>query len=642
MAPPQGQMRPGRQLAVLGFIFVVLYLLVFFSGGAKGSFQDRLEPRLGLDLIGGTRVTLEATNSIGGKAPTAENLEEARQIIESRVNAFGVAEAEVVTEGNRNIVISLPGENRNLDNVGNAAELRFRKVLKGADGSGTAAVPPPATAAPPGSVTPSGGATPSAGATPTPSGSGAPKVTSSPSGGQGGMAPAPSATPTPSASASPSASAAPSASASAEPVSASIEEQRKAVEQKVGAPAWQAASGLQAPADLSADPSLADKLKPFSTLSPQEVAVLSAQMQFNVPTIGCKQLDERPPASISDPKQQVVSCEDGASKYLLDQAKVQGTDVSDADAVLDQTNAWVVSLDFKGDGQGKWTGLTREAFTNEGQACDATALGQDGKCRVAVVLDNKIVSSPEIQGVLTGNSQITGSFTQKDASALAGQLRYGALPVTFKQQEAQNVTATLGASHLRAGLLAAGIGMLLVIIYSFFYYRLLGSVIFLSLILSALLVFGALVVLGRQIGFTLTLAGIAGMIVSLGVAADSFVIYFERLKDEIREGRSPRSAVPRAWIRARRTIISANAITLLSAVVLYVVSVGTVKGFAFALGLATVLDLVVVFLFRHPIMTMFARTRAFLSPRVSGLGRALPARNQPTQTQPRNPRAKEA
>ncbi|MET8307967.1 protein translocase subunit SecD [Micromonospora sp. NPDC005173] len=638
MAPPQGQMRPGRQLAVLGFIFVVLYLLVFFAGGASGSFKDRLEPRLGLDLIGGTRMTLEATNSVDGKPPTAENLEEARQIIESRVNAFGVAEAEVVTEGNRNIVISLPGENRDLTDVGSAAELRFRKVLKAADGSGTAAVPPPAaTPVPSGSASPA----PSGSALPTPSGSAAPQVTTSPSGGQGGMAPAPSAsaTPSPATSASPSA-AAPSPSASEEPVPASIEEQRKAVEQKVGAASWQAANGLQAPADLTADPSLADKLKPFGTLSPQEVAVLPAQMQFNVPTIGCAQLDKRPPASISDPKQQVVSCEDGASKYLLDQGKVLGTDVSDADAVLDQASSWVVSLDFTGDGQGKWTALTREAFNNEGQACDATALGQDGKCRVAVVLDNEIVSSPEIQGVLTGNSQITGNFTQKDASTLAGQLRFGALPVTFEQQERQNVTATLGASHLRAGLLAAGIGMLLVIIYAFFYYRLLGSVIFLSLILSALLVFGALVVLGRQIGFTLTLAGIAGMIVSLGVAADSFVIYFERLKDEIREGRSPRSAVPRAWIRARKTIISANAITLLSAVVLYVVSVGTVKGFAFALGLATVLDLVVVFLFRHPIMTMFARTRAFLSPRVSGLGRALPARSQ--QTQPRNPRAKEA
>ncbi|MFG2168090.1 protein translocase subunit SecD [Micromonospora chersina] len=640
MAPPQGQMRPGRQLAVLGFIFVVLYLLVFFSGGASGGWKDRLEPRLGLDLIGGTRVTLEATNSVDGKPPTAANLEEARQIIENRVNAYGVAEAEVVTEGNRNIVISLPGENRDLTDVGSAAELRFRKVLKATDGSGAAAAPAPtasATPAPSGSATPA----PSGSATPQPSGSAAPKATASPSaGGQGGMAPTPSASaaaPTPSA--TPSA-AAPSPSASAEPVPQSIEQQRKAVEQKVGAAAWAAASGLQAPADLTADPSLADKLKPFGTLSPQEIAVLPVGMQFNVPTITCAQLDKRPAASIKDENQQAVACESGA-KYLLDKAKVLGTDVDDANAVLDQTSSWVVSLNFTGKGQEKWTALTREAFNNEGQACDQTALGQDGKCRVAVVLDNEIVSSPEIQGVLTGDSQITGSFDNKSANELASQLRYGALPVTFNQAESQNVTATLGDSQLRAGLLAAGIGMLLVIIYSFFYYRLLGSVIFLSLVLSALLVFGALVVLGRSIGFTLTLAGIAGMIVSLGVAADSFVIYFERLKDEIREGRSPRSAVPRAWIRARRTIISANAITLMSAVVLYIVSVGTVKGFAFALGLATVLDLVVVFLFRHPIMTMFARTRAFLSPRVSGLGRALPARSAEPGAA-RNPRVKEA
>ncbi|SCL24916.1 preprotein translocase subunit SecD [Micromonospora rhizosphaerae] len=623
-------MRPGRQLAVLGVIFVVLYLLVFFSGGASGGWKDRLEPRLGLDLIGGTRLTLEATNSVDGKPPTAANLEEARQIIENRVNAYGVAEAEVVTEGNRNIVISLPGENRDLTDVGTAAELRFRKVLKATDGSGAAAAPAPTTG-----VTPA----PSGTATPAPSGSAAPKASASPSaGGQGGMAPTPSASaaaPTPTA--SPSAA---SPTASPAPVPQSVEQQRKAVEQKVGPAAWAAASGLKAPADLTADPSLAEKLKPFGTLSPQEIAVLSPEMQFNVPSVTCAQLDKRPPASIKDEKQPAVACEAGA-KYLLDVAKVVGTDVDDANAVLDQTSSWVVSLKFTGKGQERWTNLTREAFNNEGQACDQTALGQDGKCRVAVVLDNLIVSSPEIQGVLTGDSQITGNFDNKTANALASQLRYGALPVTFVPQEQQNVTATLGDSHLRAGLLAAGIGMLLVIIYSFFYYRLLGSVIFLSLVLSALLVFGALVVLGRSIGFTLTLAGIAGMIVSLGVAADSFVIYFERLKDEIREGRSPRSAVPRAWVRARRTIISANAITLMSAVVLYIVSVGAVKGFAFALGLATVLDLVVVFLFRHPIMTMFARTRAFLSPRVSGLGRALPARSA-EQATARTPRVKEA
>lgn len=603
-------MRPGRQLAVLGLIFAVLYLLVFFAG-ASGGVKDRLEPRLGLDLIGGTRMTLEATTE-DGKAPPPESLEEARQIIEARVNGLGVSEAEVVTEGNRNIVISLPGQNRNLDEVGDAAELRFRKVLKSADGGGANTAPAATpTAAPSGSPAASPSGSPAATAPASPAAGAA-----SPSaGGQGGGAPAP----TPSDSAAPSASASPDA-----PVDTDLAQQRAAVERKVGADAWAAATALQGPADFSQDPALAEKLKPFAELTPQEIRVLPAEVQFNIPSITCEKLDKRPPGAIKDPKQKVVACEDGQLKYLLDVAKVLGTDVDDASGVMDgQTSQWVVSLDFTGDGQKNWTNLTREAFNNEGQACDSTALGQDQKCRVAVVLDNTVISSPEIQGVLTGDSQITGDFNNRTANELASQLRYGALPLTFTPQEAQNITATLGTEYLRAGLLAAGIGMLLVIIYAFFYYRLLGSVIFLSLILSGLLVFGALIVLGRQIGFTLTLAGIAGFIVSLGVAADSFVIYFERLKDEIREGRSPRSAVPRAWVRARRTIISANAISILAAVVLYIVSVGTVQGFAFALGLATILDLVVVFLFRHPIMAMFARTPAFLSPRVSGLGRAV-------------------
>lgn len=634
-------MHPGRQLAVLGFIFVVLYLLVFFAG-ASGGWQERLHPKLGLDLIGGTRVTLKAS-TLNGQPPTSQNLEEARRIIEDRVNARGVSEAEVVTEGNQNIVVSVPGQNRNLDDIGNAAELRFRKVLKVTDGSGAAAAPAPSASAS-GSPAPSGSAVPSG--SPAPGGA---AVSSSPNaGGQGGGAPAPSTSasagaPSPNGSPAPSASASPAPSGSPAPATdLTLEQQRAAVQQKVGAAAWQAASALQAPADFSQDPTLADKLKPFGELSGREVWALTPEMQFNVPTITCKQLDSRPPASIRDEKQKVVSCESGVQKEFLDVAKVLGTDVKDASGVLEQqTSQWVVSLEFTGSGQEKWTNLTREAFNNDGQACDQTALGDQGKCRVAVVLDNKVISSPEIQGVLTGNSQISGSFDSKSANELAGQLRFGALPVTFEPQEQQTVSATLGSAYLKAGLLAAGIGMLLVAIYAFFYYRLLGTVIFLSLVLSGVLVFGALVLLGRQIDFTLTLAGIAGFIVSLGVAADSFVIYFERLKDEIREGRSPRSAVPRAWARARRTIISANAISLMAAVVLYIVSVGTVKGFAFALGLATVLDLVVVFLFRHPIMTMFANTRAFLSPRVSGLGRVLD-RAEPDSAKPGNPRVKEA
>ncbi|MFB6397947.1 protein translocase subunit SecD [Polymorphospora lycopeni] len=633
MAPPQGQMRPGRQLAVLGLIFAILYLLVFFAG-ASGGLKERLEPRLGLDLIGGTRVTLEAITP-DGQDPPAENLEEARNIIESRVNSLGVSEAEVVTEGNRNIVVSLPGQNRDLSEVGAAAELRFRKVLKVTDGGGGTSAPAP-----------SGTPTPSGSAEPAPSGSADPSVSASPSAsasaaGQGGMAPAPSASATPSAEATPEPT--PAASGPSVEEAETNEELLAAVRAKLGANSWAAAEQLQAPAQLGQDEVLDAALAPFAQLTGREVGVLPPAFQFNVPTIGCLQLADRLPGSIRAEGEQAVACE-GQVKYLLDVAKVLGTDVNDANAVLDQTTSqWVVSLNFTGGGQSKWTNLTREAFNNEGQACEQAALGQDGKCRVAVVLDNDVISSPEIQGVLTGDSQITGQFTSRDANELASNLRFGALPMTFEQQEAQAVSATLGSEYLRAGLLAMGIGMALVAIYAFFYYRLLGTVIFLSLILSALLVFGALIVLGRQIGFTLTLAGIAGFIVSLGVAADSFVIYFERLKDEIREGRSPRSAVPRAWVRARRTIISANVITILAAVVLYIVSVGVVKGFAFALGLATILDLVVVFLFRHPIMTMFARTKAFLSPRVSGLGRILDQDDEAEQpVKPGAPRTKEA
>jgi preprotein translocase subunit SecD len=635
-------MHPGRQLAVLGLVFVVLYLFVFFGSGASGSFANRLHPKLGQDLIGGTQATYVAA-LVNGQPPSQASMEEARKIIESRVNALGVSEAEVVIEGNRNIVVSLAGKERDqLKNVGQAAQMRFRKVLKATgDNAVTAANPPTAnpSAGPSGSAAP-----PASGGTnkaPSVTGSAAPSANPS-SGGQGGGVPDPSA----SASAPAAATPAPSASASAAPVSVSVEEQRAAIAKKVGAAAWAAATKLTDPPDLSTNPGAGIPFAKFLTLTSDEVNALTPEMQYNVPTISCAQLAARPAGAIQVASVKAVACEGGAKMYM-DVAKVLGTDISTASPQLDQQQGqWVVSLDFKSEGQTKWTELTREAFNApSGDTCLAanSVIGGDGKhCSVAVVLDKTVISAPEIQGVLSGQSQITGQFTATSAQELADQIKYGALPVTFNAAQSETISATLGKSQLQAGLLAAGIGMLLVAIYAFFYYRLLGTVIFLSLILSGLLTFGALVFLGRSTGFTLTLSGIAGFIVSLGVAADSFVIYFERLKDEIHEGRSARSAVPRAWARARRTIISANTITIMAAVVLYIVSIGAVKGFAFALGLSTILDLVVVFLFRHPIMTLFANTKAFMSPRVSGLGRAM--RRNPTEgpAQPRTSRVKEA
>jgi preprotein translocase subunit SecD len=589
VAPPQKQTRPGRQLAFLGAIFVILGAIVWFGG--SGSWHERLHPRLGLDLVGGTRVTLEATTK-DNKPPSRSDLEQARRVIEERVNSRGVSEAEVVIEGDRYIVISVASQAGDaLKDVGQASQLFFRKVINVTDGSGASAQPAP---------------TPSASPSPSPSASASPAPSAS--GGTGGGAPMAGPTPTP----TPTGSPAPAAKGTVS------EDQLK---QLVGADAWNAAKGLTAPAT---DPAAILALQPFSKLDPRrEVASLSPEMQFNIPQITCEMLDKRIPGAINDPKLRATACEGGTKEYL-DVSKVAGTDIDKATPQVRQDGTRVVALNFTGDGQNRWTELTRESVNNTGDPkCEQAALGEQNHCRVAAVLDNKIVTAPQIMGVLTTTSEITGNFTQKSAKELSDNLNFGALSVSFDQPNSQTITATLGAQYLKAGLLAAGIGMLLVIIYSFFYYRLLGSVIFLSLILSGLLTFGMLVVLGRTMGFTLTLAGIAGFIVSLGVAADSFVIYFERLKDEIREGRTPRSGVQRAWVRARKTILTANAISLMAAVILYIFSSGPVAGFAFALGLATTLDLVVVFLFRYPIMAMFANTPAFLSPRVSGLGRVL-------------------
>jgi preprotein translocase subunit SecD len=650
---PPSAGRPGRQLIVLGLVSLLLFALTFFSGTSGMSWTERLEPRLGIDLVGGTRVTLLATTS-DGEPPSEDSLERAREIVESRVNALGVEEAEVVSEGDNRIVVSVAGEGQDaLRSVGEPAELRFRKVIQITEGGG---IPEQTEETP----TPDPSATADPDQTPDPAASAAPE-------------PTPTAEPTP----APEPSETPAPADTTTGAFGSVEERRAAVEDKIGAESMQAAMSLL---DPNVDPeqvdteALTEQLRPFEELSAPEVSVLPAKLQFFVPTITCAQLDDRPAGSVQEPEELAVACEQGR-KMLLDASRVLGTDVSadGANAVLPPgTSQWTVTLDFTGSGQPKWTDLTREATQNDsfapfdpaqlgmnvvideetgewrfdtgeestaqhnrylaepaaGQAlpqvqCDPSTLGESGNCLVAAVLDNEVISAPQIIQVITGDATIQGNFDRDGAQLLASQIGFGALPVTFTPQESQTISATLGVEYLKAGLLAAAIGLGLVLVYVFFYYRLLGVVIFGSLVVSSVLIYAALVVLGRGIGYTLTLAGISGFIVAVGIAADSFVIYFERLKDEIREGRTARSAVPRAWARARRTIITANAVTLMAAVVLYLLSAGQVRGFAFALGLATALDLFIVFTFRHPLMTLLARTRAFLSPGVSGLGRAL-------------------
>jgi preprotein translocase subunit SecD len=240
--------------------------------------------------------------------------------------------------------------------------------------------------------------------------------------------------------------------------------------------------------------------------------------------------------------------------------------------------------------------------------------------QTAFVLDGKVIVAPTIQGAITTDTQITGSFTQKDAVDLANSLKYGALPLAFERSSSDSVTAELGLSYLHAGLIAGGIGLLLVVVYCLVYYRLLGIITILSLVLSFGLVYAVIVLLGRWINLSLDMAGVAGLIIAIGITADSFVVYFERIKDEVREGRTFRSAVPRGWVRAKRTILSADAVSFLAAAILYVLAVGEVKGFAFTLGLSTVLDLVVVYTVTHPMVALASGARIFSSPRWSGLG----------------------
>ena len=341
--------------------------------------------------------------------------------------------------------------------------------------------------------------------------------------------------------------------------------------------------------------SAADALTVHSgdTYTPQAFAALD-----------CTNKLARQGGGLDDPKEPVVACNrDGTEKYHLDTSAVQGDEVKGANVGTDQNGIQIqVNVQFTGKGQDKFTKLTEKTLNK----------------RVAVDLDGVVYSAPTIQSVIPGDAQITGGFTQKEATELANVLKFGALPLTFQAGETNIVSPTLGGDQLRSGLLAGGLGLIAVVLYSLLYYRALGFVTIASLLTSAALTYAMVCILGKQIGFALSLAGIAGFIVAIGITADSFVVFFERLKDEIKEGRTPRSAVDRAWVRARRTILSADTVSFLAAVILYFVSVGGVRGFAFTLGLSTLLDVVVVFLFTRPLLSLLSHYRWFSRSRLTG------------------------
>ena len=586
MPPPAGTLRVGRYFLALVIILAVLYGIVFWPG-------QRHSPKLGLDLQGGTQVVYQARTD-NGKTPPKSSMQEARQILQQRVNAYGVAESTVVIQGNDQIVISIPGKSASdISNIGAAAKLNFRPVVMPA-----VTLPSAGTSGSP-TASPSGAATTPA---PTPTTS-APRASGSAtkSGHANAARPlaAPSTTPTTSATTPPAQSATPTPSASAT---------------------------TPAPTGKSANPlaglkfAIPQNETAYNKLTEAQKTELRAAMQ----NFDC---NSKPPDDDKHPT--LLACDSATSPttiFLLGPIIVPGTEISSAGAQAPNgTNLqWAVSLNLKSSGQKAWANYTT-AHNTGGQesttsitTCDTTTT----PCAdfVAFTLDGVVVSSPYNQQAINGvATQISGNFDQKSATALANQLKYGALPLSFNLLTTDSVTATLGLGQLKAGLLAGAIGLFLVVVYSLLYYRALGLVTIASLIVSGVLTYGCLVVLGNQIGFTLTLAGIAGFIVAIGITADSFVVFFERIKDEVHDGRTFRVAVPRAWVRARRTILSADTVSFLAAAILYYFAAGDVRGFAFALGLSTILDLVVVFLFTHPLISLLSWSKAFGSARFTGL-----------------------
>lgn len=542
-APKKGrnasaQSKPGRSLALILIAIVGLTAGMFATG--------QTTPRLGIDLAGGTSITLRAVTEPGQEsAINKTNMDTAVEIMNRRVNGLGVSETEVQTQGTKNIIVNIPkGTNAKeaRAQVGTTAKLYFRPVLA-TELSGAAATPSPSPSA---SASSSGGATD--------------KATSSSS---------PSATP-----------------------SATSTTQGRAVTEALKADATPSTS-----ASASASP---------SPSSGADAAMSKLQAQYAA--LNCVNEKARADAGKgAKPTEPTVACGKNSSdqwqKYILGPAEVDGTDVKKAQAVFNtQTGAgWTVTMDFTSDGRKKFGEITGKLAKN-----------QPPQNQFAIVLDGDVVSDPSVSQALTGgNAEISGNFTQESSQSLANMLSYGALPLTFKEDSVTTVTAALGGEQLQAGLIAGAIGLALVVLYLVVYYRGLALVAVASLLVSAALTYVIMALLGPAIGFALNLPAVCGAIVAIGITADSFIVYFERVRDEIREGRTLRPAVERAWPRARRTILVSDFVSFLAAAVLFIVTVGKVQGFAFTLGLTTLLDVVVVFLFTKPLLTLLARSKFF-------------------------------
>jgi preprotein translocase subunit SecD len=565
---------PKRALALFGLIVIALYALVLFTGDRS------LSPKLGIDLQGGTRVTLVPQ----GEEPTQDQLSQARNILEQRVNGMGVSGAEVVTNGNT-LVITVPGEDTTqAQAVGATSQLLFRPVAE---------QPMPDPAALGETIEDM-------------------------------------------------------ANRWVEYDVLSVESANEILKQVDDAvsPTTEDEGADADDADSDAPTVTAEPMpEPENSLEAAErrdemTEMLLKDRQSEDPTVQAAALslmqcdaETDPLAGADDPALPFVTCDyANQTPYLLHPApllngvedpagpRLTGNEI-DTDSPINgglnpQSGQMEISFSFQtGDGPSgsdTWAKLTEEYLQQQ----------------IAITLDSEVISAPVIQGVTPYGSatSITGQFTQEEAQSLANNLRYGALPLSFTGEDGESggtteiVPPSLGKTALEAGLIAGVVGLILVAAYSIYYFRALAGVSLITLVGAAILTYGSIVLLGRWIGYSLDLSGIAGLVIGIGATADSFVVYFERIKDELLDGRTFRSAATKAWERARSTIITGNAVTLIGAIVVYMLAVGEVKGFAFTLGLTTIFDIIVSFLIMAPLMQLAARRPAFAKPSMNGLG----------------------
>lgn len=507
-----------RSLTWLGVITAGLVALLaggVLFGGATWA------PKLALDLEGGTQITLGARLE-DGQTPSTDQMNQAVAIIRDRIDASGVSEAEVTTQGDRNVVVAIPGEPdaQTLARIQSSAKLEFRPVIY-TDVAATSA----------------------AGSTSTPDPND------------------PSATPTP-----------------------------------------------------TVDPNLPTT----STASPTDASDpnwVSPALYAQYQNFDCASLDTAQ-TNVAPADEPLITCQpngDGtySYKFILGPVEVTGETITDATSGTIansqgvSTGQWGVFITFNGEGTKNVAAMTTRlyGFPNT-----------DARNRFAIVLDGKVISAPTTNGIITdGKPQISGSFTQETAKTLADQLKFGALPIGFEVLSNEVISATLGGAQLNSGLIAGLIGLILVVGYSVFQYRALASVTIASLVVAAVLTYLIIAIMSWRQGYRLSLAGVAGLIVAIGLTVDSFIVYFERIRDELRDGRGLTGAVEAGWKRALRTIFAAKSINLISAVVLFILAVGNVRGFAFTLGITVVIDVLVVVLFTHPMLQLLASTKFFSS-----------------------------